>query len=326
VLEVAPDHATVVAVIRAARQAGRDALTAEETRRILAAYGITMADGAPGERASVRVHDDATFGPVIGLSAAGGRVRYGLPPLNLKLAGDLARATGLADAACEAAAQLLVRVSALLVDEASIGLLGLDPVWLSSAGATCGEAAIWLRRPGDEAVLAIPPYPEHLVEHWETKGQGFVIRPIRPEDAEAHAALIRRVPPEDMRYRFFTAMREVSPEQMARLTQIDYEREMAFIAVRDTDQATVGVSRLVREMGTPRGEFAIVVEPAAKGLGLAQHLMTRLIDWGRAAGLGEIVGTVLADNHPMLGFVRRLGFAVRHVPDEPDVVEAVLAL
>jgi acetyltransferase len=129
-----------------------------------------------------------------------------------------------------------------------------------------------------------------------------------------------------MRYRFFTAMREVAPEQMARLTQIDYEREMAFIAVRVRDQATVGVSRLVREMGTARGEFAIVVEPDAKGLGLAQHLMRRLIDWGRSVGLTEIVGTVLADNHPMIGFVRHLGFAVRHVPDEADVVEAVLEL
>jgi acetyltransferase len=79
-------------------------------------------------------------------------------------------------------------------------------------------------------------------------------------------------------------------------------------------------------MGTARGEFAIVVEPDAKGLGLAQHLMRRLIDWGRSVGLTEIVGTVLADNHPMIGFVRHLGFAVRHVPDEADVVEAVLEL
>ena len=113
---------------------------------------------------------------------------------------------------------------------------------------------------------------------------------------------------------------------MARLTQIDYEREMAFIAVRDTDEATVAVARLVREMGTPRGEFAIVVEPSAKGLGLARHLMDRLIAWGRGVGLGEIVGTVLADNHAMIGFVRHLGFAVRAVPDEADLVEAVLVL
>jgi acetyltransferase len=129
-----------------------------------------------------------------------------------------------------------------------------------------------------------------------------------------------------LRYRFFTALREVSPEQMARLTQIDYEREMAFVAVRQSDQATVGVSRLVREMGTQRGEFAIVVEPDAKGIGLAKHLMDRLIAWAREVGVTQIVGTVLADNHPMIGFVRRLGFVVRHVPDEPDVVEAVLEL
>jgi acetyltransferase len=137
---------------------------------------------------------------------------------------------------------------------------------------------------------------------------------------------VRRVPPEDIRYRFFTAMREVAPEQMARLTQIDYEREMAFIAVREADHATVGVSRLVREMDEPRGEFAILVGPDTKGLGLARHLMDRLIDWARAAGLSEINGTVLAENHPMLGFVRHLGFTLNRVPDEQDVVEATLAL
>jgi acetyltransferase len=324
VLEVAPDHDTVVAVIHAARAAGHEALDAKETEAILAAYGIEFGPGQPGERAFLRVHDDPTFGPAIGFGVPGGVVRYGLPPLNLKLALDMARSTGLAEGAAEAASQLLVRVSQLLVDEASIGLLGLDPVWLGSGRAVCADAAIWLRPADAPAVLAIPPYPEHLVEAWEARGQRFVVRPIRPEDAEAHAALVRRVPPEDMRFRFFTAMREVAPEQMARLTQIDYEREMAFIAVRESDQATVGVSRLVREMGTGRGEFAIVVEPAAKGLGLAAHLMRRLIDWARSVGIVEIVGTILADNHPMIGFVRHLGFAIRHVADEPDVVEAVL--
>jgi acetyltransferase len=325
-LEVAPDHDTVLAVIRTARQARRDALTVPETQAVLAAYGILSGVGQPGERASLRVHDDPTFGPAIGLAVPGGKPRYGLPPLNLKLAMDLALSVGLHGGPADAASQLLVRVSQLLVDEASIGLVGLDPVWLGAAGAIVADAAIWLRQPDDPAELAISPYPEHLAEPWSSHGQDFTIRPIRPEDAEAHAAMVRRVPAEDMRYRFFTAMREVAPEQMARLTQIDYEREMAFIAVRVRDQATVGVSRLVREMGTARGEFAIVVEPDAKGLGLAQHLMRRLIDWGRSVGLTEIVGTVLADNHPMIGFVRHLGFAVRHVQDEADVVEAVLEL
>ena len=280
----------------------------------------------PGERIGVQVNDDASFGPAIGLAVGGGVMRYGLPPLNLKLALDLASAAGLHGGPAEAASQLLVRVSQLLVDEPAIAMLGLDPVWLGEAGAVCVDAAIWLRPPGEASVLAIPPYPEYLSEQWESRGQVFTVRPLRPEDAQAHGDMVRRVPPEDMRYRFFTATREVAPEQMARLTQIDYEREMAFIAVRNSDGATVGVSRLVREMGTPRGEFAIVVEPSAKGLGLAAHLMARLVAWGRSVGLGEIVGTVLSDNHAMIGFVRHLGFVVRYVPDEADVVEAVLAL
>jgi acetyltransferase len=101
---------------------------------------------------------------------------------------------------------------------------------------------------------------------------------------------------------------------------------MAFLAVRQSDQASVGVSRLVREMGEARGEFAIVVQPDVKGRGLAGHLMERLIAWGRQQGISEIAGTVLADNTPMLGFVRRLGFAIHRIPDEGDVVEAVLSL
>jgi acyl-CoA synthetase (NDP forming)/RimJ/RimL family protein N-acetyltransferase len=325
VLEVAPDHEAVARALAGARAAAREALSVAETQAVLGAYGIAFG-ASGGEEACVSVHDDAVFGPAIGVSVPGGITRYGLPPLNLKLALDLAEAAGLHGKAAEAACQMLVRVSQLLVDEPGIGLVRAAPVWLGEAGAFCGEAAIWLRPPGEAAVLAIPPYPEQLSERWESRGESFTIRPIRPEDAQAHAEMVRRVPPEDMRYRFFTAAREVAPEQMARLTQIDYEREMAFIAVRERDQATVGVARLVREMGTPRGEFAIVVEPSAKGLGLAAHLMQRVIDWGRGVGLGEIAGTILADNHAMIGFVRHLGFAVRHVPDEADVVEAVLRL
>jgi acetyltransferase len=175
-------------------------------------------------------------------------------------------------------------------------------------------------------VLAIPPYPEQLSETWCARGEDFVIRPIRPEDAAGHEAFVARIPPEDLRYRFFTALRTISAEQMARLTQIDYEREMAFVAVRKRDGATVGVARLVREMDGMRGEFAILVQPDTKGFGLARHLMERLIDWARAQRIPEIVGQVLADNAPMLAFMRRLGFTIHHVVDEVDVVEAVMRI
>jgi acetyltransferase len=328
VLAVAPDHQAVATVLRDARQSGRVALTRAESTAVMAAYHISAGQGgAQDVRGAVRVHDDPTFGPAIGLTAcAGAAPVYELPPLNLPLAQVVAERAGIAPDAVAATARLLVRISQLLVDEPEIGPVGLDPLWIGPGGVVFGDAAIWLRPPGEVSVLAIPPYPEQLAEHWEARGENFLIRPIRPEDAEAHAAFMKRVPPEDVRFRFFTALREVSPEQMARLTQIDYEREMAFIAVRERDMATVGAARLVREAGEERGEFAIVVEPSVKGTGLASHLMHRILAWGREVGLKEVTGSILADNHPMLGFVRHLGFSLHRLPDEPDVVEAVLAL
>jgi acetyltransferase len=327
VLAVAPDHATATAVTAASRAANRLALTREEALRLLAAYGFAAGPHPAGATAiSIRVHDDEIFGPAIGCAMLpGGRAAYDLPPLNLPLAASLARRAGLTGASdVDEAAQALVRVSQLIVDMPDLAALALDPLALGKDGAVPLDAAVWLRPAGDLAVLAIPPYPEHLEETWSAKGETFLIRPIRPEDAEAHAAFIARVPPEDLRYRFFTALRTVSPEQMARLTQIDYEREMAFIAVRLRDNATVGVSRLVRELDGRRGEFAILVQPDTKGLGLARRLMERLTEWAVAQKIPEIAGQVLADNAPMLAFMRRIGFTVHAIPDETDIVECVL--
>ncbi|MDR3737533.1 MAG: GNAT family N-acetyltransferase, partial [Terracidiphilus sp.] len=154
----------------------------------------------------------------------------------------------------------------------------------------------------------------------------LTVRPIRPEDAEQHGAFFSRLSPEDIRYRFFSAMRELSAEQTARMTQVDYDREMAFVAVREALRATVGISRLVIEPDGRTGEFAVIVQADMKGRGVARHLMERLIAWGRSRGLAEIVGQVLADNAPMLAFVRRLGFSVRRMPEDPEVMEARLGL
>jgi acyl-CoA synthetase (NDP forming)/GNAT superfamily N-acetyltransferase len=327
VLDVAPDHEAVARQFAAARAERRDQLTQPESAVVLAGYGVAQASPPVGcITASLRLHDDPTFGPALGLTIGPAAPAYELPPLNLPLAQAFATRAGLPEAEAATAARLLVRVSQLVVDEPQIASLAIAPMFISGTAATFASAAIALRPPGHSAELAISAYPEHLSETFAAGGETFTIRPIRPEDAEAHRALIARLPPEDLRYRFFTALRELSPEQIVRLTQIDYDREMAFLAVRQSDQASVGVARLVREMGEARGEFAIVVQPDVKGRGLARHLMERLIAWGRQQGLAEIAGTVLADNSPMLGFVRRLGFVIHRIPDEGDVVEAVLTL
>jgi acetyltransferase len=157
----------------------------------------------------------------------------------------------------------------------------------------------------------------------------LLVRPIRPEDAAAHAEFFSKLSPDDIRWRFFSPLRELSPQMIARLTQIDYDREMAFVATRrrpDGHDETLGVARLIREPGSECGEFAVIVGPGMKGQGIGRHLMQRLIEWGREQGLHEIVGQVLADNAPMLAFVRSLGFTVRRCPEDEEVYEARMTL
>ncbi len=170
-------------------------------------------------------------------------------------------------------------------------------------------------------------YPAELEERWEAGGEGLTIRPIRPEDAAAHDAFFHRLSPEDVRHRFFVAVRELSPAQLARLTRLDYERDMAFIAVREATGETVGVARLVHEDDNAgEGEFAVVVQPDVRGRGLATHLMRRLLEWAPRHGLREVVGEILADNREMLALARRLGFRLQHSVVDPGVIEARLSL
>ena len=167
-------------------------------------------------------------------------------------------------------------------------------------------------------------YPAELAEHWDAGGEPLEIRPIRPEDAAAHDAFFHRLTPEDVRLRFFAAVRELTPAMLARFTRLDYERDMAFIAVRERTRETVGVARVVREDDPTVGEFAVVVQPDVKGHGLGAHLMRRLLDWAWAHGMRAVVGEILAENTPMLDLARFLGFRLRHVPGDPGVIEAVL--
>ena len=299
----------------------------------------------------LQVREDPVFGPAIGFGQGGTAaellhearlqdIQFDLPPLNLPLARALiARARVAATlgplndqpaAQVEAVADALVRISQLVVDFPSVAALEVNPLFAEAAGVRVADAWMALR-PAEarEPRLAISPYPAELTGTFDTPAGRLTIRPIRPEDAAAHAAFFARLDPEDVRYRFFSTLRELSAEQITRLTQVDYEREMAFVAVRpgrEGGSETVGVARLVRESGTEGGEFAIIVQPDMKGTGLGRHLMQRLIDWGRARGMGEITGQVLTDNAPMLAFVRRLGFTLRRLAGEDGVTEARLAL
>jgi acetyltransferase len=301
----------------------------------------------------LRLGEDAMFGPWIGFGQGGTAADLArdeardLPPLNLALAGQLMRRARVARllqgfrdhppadrAAVEGA---LVRLSQLAVDFPEIEACSVNPLLADARGVLAVDALVRLRPPGaPPGVLAVPPYPAELARPFRAKtGEELLVRPIRPEDAAEHAEAFKRVPPEDVRFRFFSPLKELSPAMVARLTQIDYGREMAFVAVRPAREGEperiLGVSRLVRAPGDggdgPEAEFAVIVSRTMKGTGLGRHLMERLIEWGRSQGIRRILGHVLTDNAPMLGFVRALGFQLRRSREEgEEVLEAVLEL
>jgi acetyltransferase len=290
----------------------------------------------------MRLGDDAMFGPFIGFGLGGTAADllrdegFDLPPLNHALAGALigrSRAApllaGYRDHAAvdlDAVAGALVRLSQIAVDFPEIESLGVNPLFASAAGVMAADASCRLRPAGQKAMLAVPPYPEELAAPWRARsGETLLVRPVRPEDAEAHAEMFRRLTPEDVRWRFFSQLRELPAVQIARLTQIDYDREIAFVAMRrrpDGSEDMLGISRLIRESDGQTAEFAVVVDAAMKGQGLGRHLMQRLFDWAQAEGVRHIVGQILADNAPMLAFIRAIGFTTRRSPEDEEVVEA----
>jgi len=299
-----------------------------------------------GHELRFRLGDDPMFGPWISYGRGGTTsdfepdVAFDLPPLNRTLAMALIRRTrsvrlleGFRDQApvdLELLADTAVRLSQIAVDFPEIENLIINPLLAEGQDILALDASGSLRPAGVTSQLAVSPYPAELAQPWTTRdGRTLLVRPIRPEDAAAHAEAFRHLTPEDVRRRFFNQLRELPPAQIARMTQIDYDREMAFVAVAtlpDGTRRTVGVGRLIREPGSREGEFAVVTLPGWKGQGLGRHLMHRLFEWGRSQGVETVTGQVLADNQPMIAFARALGFTLKRSAEDEEVLEARLAL
>ncbi|MDX1650256.1 MAG: GNAT family N-acetyltransferase, partial [Myxococcota bacterium] len=260
-----------------------------------------------------------------------------LPPLNVALArrmvertrvGRLLRGGG-AGPEPDALHALLVAVARLVAEQPEIHALALDPVVVDGDGPIALDVRARRRAARDcPARLAILPYPSDLAETAVLRdGTRVLLRPIRPEDEPAHLAFFRRLDPDDVRFRFFGVVREMPHSQLARYTQIDYDREMAFVAEATGPGGrpeTLGVVRTIEDADRDRAEFAIVVRSDLKGRGLGRVLMEKAIRYCRGRGVGEIVGQVLPDNRPMLDLAGRLGFRAER--SGGDVVEVRLPL
>ena len=283
---------------------------------------------------------DPVFGPVILFGHGGVAVEVmddkvlGLPPLNMVLAHDMVSRTRVAKllagyrnqpaADIDAICRTLVQVAQLVAELAEVAELDINPLLADAHGVIVLDARIRLAAPVPPpglqgyAVdcmdrLAIRPYPQALEEWLPWQGEKILLRPIRPEDSAAHLRFVQRLEPEDVRFRMFIGMRSLPAAQLARFTQIDYDREMAFIATRtgaDGQPETLGVARVVGDPDNIEAEFAIVVRSDLKCRGLGRLLMQKLIAYCRARGTHVIVGETLSENTALRRLVSSLGFTV----------------
>jgi len=292
---------------------------------------------------------DPVFGPVILFGQGGLAVEQAadhavaLPPLNTVLARELVARTRVArllegyrnhpKADMDAILAVLVQVSRLVADVPEIVELDINPLLAVSRGAVVLDARMRIAmadRSGSTLDrLAIRPYPAELEETVPWDDGTVLLRPIRPEDGAAHVEFFNRLTPDDVRYRMFVRVRELQPAQLARFTQIDYDREMAFIATRpgpDGIDETLGVGRVVADPDNVSAEFAVTVRSDLKGKGLGRMLMDKLIAYCRARGTREIVGEALPQNAPVIGLVKKLGFTVGPVDEDEGVRKFWLTL
>jgi acetyltransferase len=288
---------------------------------------------------------DATFGPLIMFGAGGVAVEavndtaLALPPLDLGLADRLMRQTRIdrllhgyrdrppADRAGIAAA--LVRISELIAENPEIRELDINPLLADANGVIALDARVVLKseRAEPRVPMAIAPYPLD----WEkavTIGdrEEILLRPIKPEDEALYAEFMAHVTENDRRLRFLAPMKSLSFGFLARLTQIDYAREMAFVALDQRSGALLGVARYTADPDLARAEYAVLVRSDFKGRGLGWALMSHLIAHARARGIGVLHGDVLAENTTMLKMCAELGFEIKVVADDPTMREVVLPI
>jgi acetyltransferase len=294
------------------------------------------------------VFDDRLFGPVILFGAGGVATEIikdsavALPPLDIELARDLMQQTriykllqGYHDrpaADLEAIADALVRLSQLVVDCPALRELDINPLLANETGVIALDARIRIEAdeldmPAPNPRLAMRPYPNRWEATAETQsGMCVLIRPVKPTDEALYGAFLEKLSPEDIRFRFLSPRKEFSHSFVARFTQIDYARAMAFVALNENQQELLGVARLAADPDYTRAEYAVIVRSELKGRGIGWALMHHLIRYAESEGLRDLHGDVLAANQRMLKMCRELGFDIAVDPEDMSVRKVRLQL
>ena len=319
--------------------------------------GVTvqkMARAQRGREVHVGLVTDLPFGPVIVFGAGGTMIELindramELPPLNTFLARQLIARSRVAETLGEwrgasavdmaALEQLLLRVSEMVCELPELREMDINPVIVDASGAVAVDARILVDnaghapggRSGDYHHLAILPYPARHERVWPMPGGGtYTVRPIHPGDAQMLQDLVQHLSPESRYFRFVSTFAELPPGMLSRFTLIDYDREMALVAVcrdRSTDaggerretERIVGVSRYITNPDQRSCEFSLLVADDFSGKGIGSRLMESIIDAAREKGLVEMDGLVLAGNAEMLKLMKKLGFSIKRFDEDPD--------
>jgi acetyltransferase len=356
--EIAAADLTAAERIRlASRRSGSKVLGSRQARALLRAFGITNMPAPGGRRPNWRaasairgigladgtaveigVHCDPAFGSIISLSAARSQREPDvmLPPLNRRLASDLVSNVcgALAPAEHDALIALVLKMSTLTCALPWVTDLELGPILVAAGDATVFHARVAVEPKRQTLAqgyrhLAIHPYPVELETSITLRdGSRLRVRPIRPEDAAAERAFVAGLSEESRYFRFMYHLHELTPQMLARFTQVDYDRELALVALQDEGGAEkiVAVARYVANPDRESAEFAVVVADLCQGKGLGRALMHKLILSARRRGFRRLVGVILGVNGSMLKLVRALGFALRVDTEDTEQLIAELEL
>lgn len=295
---------------------------------------------------------DATFGPVLLFGAGGTAVEVlkdtaiALPPIDDVLAGDLIDQTRIgrllkgyrghkpADRAM--IVRMIRAVSSLVVDFPCVMGIDINPLLVSGEKALALDARIVIDtervdEPGPNPDLAMTPYPNDWTKRITLdNGMKFILRAIRPEDAALYPVFLDKTSAEDIRNRLLTSVSRLTEGEMIRLTQLDYSRSMAFVAIIDDEGESkgelAGVSRLMADADHERAEFGLIVRGDMQGLGLGWFLMDHLLAYARADGLKVIDGVTFKENVRMRQMCSEFGFAQKMSRESPELVELEMKL
>jgi acetyltransferase len=264
-----------------------------------------------------------------------------LPPLDLKLAADQIDRTrvsrllrgyrNIPPADRQTLELMLVKVAQLAADLPEVRELDLNPVLADASGAVAVDARVVIA-PVEKGMrahsrFAIRPYPKEWERSYPSwSGMRLMVRPVRPEDEGLYREFFQHVTEDDLRLRFFAPVKEFSHTFIARLTQIDYARAMAFVAIDEDSGGMLGGVRLHSDANHETGEYAILLRSDLKGRGLGWLLMKTMIEYASAEGLRMIEGEVLRDNTTMLAMCSELGFKIEADPEDPGLCRVVLDL